>query len=61
MQIKQIIQGKDGTYSFQGSLTEEEHTFLLELGLSILLEENGLPFTSIDPAQMSLDFSEEQH
>lgn len=48
MQVKNLVKSKDGTYLFDGELSEEEHEFVLNIGLASLLEQGAIPFMTAD-------------
>ena len=44
MEIKKVIKTKNGEVTFKGSLSPEEHEFILAVGLNTLLENGVLPY-----------------
>lgn len=48
MEIKKVIKTAKGTVKFRGEITDEEHEFILSVGLNTLLEAGALPFTQVD-------------
>lgn len=48
MDVKKVIKTKDGTVTFKGSLTAEEHEFVLAVGLNTLMEAGALPMQLAD-------------
>jgi len=42
MQVKKLIKTSDGTVSFEGEITEDEHSFLLGVGLNTLMEQGAI-------------------
>lgn len=62
MQISQVIKTEEGTYTFEGELTQEELDLVMEVGLNTLMHNGSLPFATADnPAQFPLNFSDEEH
>jgi len=41
--IKKVIKTKNGTVTFKGSLSPEEHEFVLAVGLNTLIEAGAIP------------------
>ncbi len=52
MEIKKSIKNKDGTVKFKGTLTQEEHDFVLTVGLNTLIEQGAIAMTT---EEVSLD------
>ena len=48
MEVKKIIKTDTGTYSFQGTLTEEEHEYILTIGLLTLFENGAIDEDDFD-------------
>lgn len=48
MKIKKVIKTDKGEFNFDGNLSEEEHAFLVEVGLATLLSQGALPFLDQD-------------
>lgn len=46
MEIKKSIKNKDGTVVFKGTLSPEEHDFVLSVGLNTLVEQGVLAMTA---------------
>lgn len=44
MEIKKVLKTKDGNVTFKGSLSPEEHEFVLAVGLNTLMENGAIPF-----------------
>lgn len=44
MQVSKLLKTSEGTVKFEGELTEEEHEFVVNIGLATLLEEGAIPF-----------------
>ena len=42
MEIKKSIKNKDGTVVFKGTLSPEEHDFVLSVGLNTLVEQGAI-------------------
>jgi hypothetical protein len=53
VEIKKVLKTKDGTVTFKGSLTSEEHEFILAVGLNTLMEHGALPFQVADEDEMA--------
>jgi hypothetical protein len=50
--VNKAIVTNEGTVTFQGELSPEEHDFVLQVGLTYLYENGSLPFTSIDEEEV---------
>lgn len=62
IKINKTIETEEGTIQFEGELSQEEVNFVIETGLNALLQAGALPFTyAEDPAQIPLDFSNNEH
>ena len=48
MQVKKLIKTNDGVVSFEGEITDDEHSFLLGLGLNTLMEQGAIALTQIE-------------
>lgn len=48
MDVKKILKTENGSVEFSGTLTDEEHTFVLAVGLNTLMEAGALPYTQDD-------------
>lgn len=44
MEIKKVIKTSKGNVEFKGTITEEEHDFLIEYALNSLITQGALPF-----------------
>ncbi len=58
MQINQIIETPEGKYEFNGHLDEDEHSFVIEVGLATLLAQGALPFinkSKVDAGKVTKD------
>jgi hypothetical protein len=53
MEIKKVLKTKNGTVTFKGSLTAEEHEFILAVGLNTLLESGALPMQLADEEDLA--------
>lgn len=53
MEIKKVLKTKDGTVTFKGSLSPEEHEFILAVGLNTLMEHGAIPFQVGDEDEMA--------
>ena len=53
MAIHKILKTKDGTVTFKGSLTSEEHEYILAVGLNTLLEAGALPMQVADEEDLA--------
>jgi hypothetical protein len=47
MLIEKTLKTKDGSYRFSGEITEQEHDFILSVGLNELLQNGALPFITL--------------
>lgn len=47
LEVKKAIKTPDGTVIFEGELSEDEHDFVLTVGLNQLLTAGALPFHGI--------------
>ena len=52
MEIKKVIKTKDGSVTFKGSLSPEEHEFVLAVGLNTLIENGAIPFQIGDEGEL---------
>jgi hypothetical protein len=50
--VSKSIVTNDGTVTFQGELSPEEHDFVLQMGLTYLYEQGALPFTQVDEEEV---------
>lgn len=50
--VSKSIITEDGTVTFQGELSPEEHDFVLQVGLTYLYENGSLPFTQVDEEEI---------
>lgn len=48
MQVKNLVKIKGGAVQFDGELSEEEHEFVVMVGLHHLMEQGALPFVYAD-------------
>lgn len=55
MEIKKSIKNRDGTVVFKGTLSPEEHDFVLCVGLNTLVEQGVLAMT----AEEDIDLEEQ--
>lgn len=39
MDVKKTVKNKDGTISFKGTMTQEEHDYVMAVGLNYLVEQ----------------------
>jgi hypothetical protein len=46
LKINHSIENQDGSLTFEANLSEEELSFVVELGLNILLAKGVMPFTT---------------
>jgi hypothetical protein len=64
IEINKTLQTEEGTIVFEGTLTQEEADYVIEVGLNTLLQAGALPFSvngdEREPHQFPLDFSEEE-
>jgi len=52
MEIKKSIKNKDGTVVFKGSLSPEEHDFILSVGLNTLIEQGAIAMTAEEDVEL---------
>ncbi len=52
MKIKHSIENADGTVDLEANLNAEELSFVIELGLNMLLAKGVLPFTTDNEANI---------
>ena len=48
MQVNKLLKTSEGTVKFEGELTEEEHEFVVNIGLATLMEQGAIPFVTAD-------------
>ena len=48
MDVKKVIKTKKGEVTFKGTLSPEEHEYVLAVGLNTLMEAGALPMQIID-------------
>ena len=53
MDIKKVIKTKNGTVTFKGSLSPEEHEFVLAVGLNTLIEAGAIPMQIADEEDLA--------
>lgn len=53
MEIKKVIKTSNGTVKFKGEITDEEHEFILSVGLNTLLEAGALPFVQAEEEDLA--------
>ena len=53
MDVKKVLKTKDGTVTFKGSLSAEEHEFVLAVGLNTLMEAGALPMQLADEEDLA--------
>ena len=46
VEIKKSIKNKDGTVVFKGTLSPEEHEFVLSVGLNTLIEQGAIAMST---------------
>ena len=44
MDVKKVLKTKNGEVTFKGTLSPEEHEFVLAVGLNTLMENGAIPF-----------------
>ena len=52
MEIKKSIKNKDGTVVFKGSLSPEEHDFILSVVLNTLIEQGAIAMTEPEDVEL---------
>lgn len=50
MQVSKLLKTSEGTVKFEGELSDEEHEFVLNVGLTTLLENGAIPFLATEDA-----------
>ncbi len=55
MEIKKSIKNKDGTVVFKGTLSPEEHDFVLSVGLNTLVEQGAIAMTADEEIDLEED------
>ena len=53
MEIRKVIKTKSGTVTFKGSLSPEEHEFVLAVGLNTLIEAGAIPMQIADEEDLA--------
>ena len=53
MQISKVIKTDEGTVKFEGEITQEEHEFVLTVGLHTLIQQGALPFIVAEEEELS--------
>ena len=48
MEIRKVLKTKHGEVTFKGTLSQEEHEFVLAVGLNTLMEAGALPMQVAD-------------
>jgi hypothetical protein len=48
MYIEKVLKTQDGTFKFEGELTDSEHDYVLTVGLNYLLQQGVLPFKAVE-------------
>jgi hypothetical protein len=48
VQVSKLLKTSEGTVKFEGELTEEEHEFVVNIGLATLMEQGAIPFVTTD-------------
>ena len=48
MQVKTIVENKDGQFEFNANLTPEQHAFLIEYAIRDLVRKGLVPFISAE-------------
>lgn len=57
MEVKKAIKTKMGTVVFEGELTNEEHDYVLTVGLNTMLEAGALPFKHFEDEEDLINVS----
>jgi hypothetical protein len=55
MKLKTVLKDDTGVYSFEGELSEEQVTFLVTVGLNMLLARGALPLDNLVKLESSND------
>lgn len=53
MDVRKAIKTSEGTVIFEGELSQEEHDYVLSIGLLTLLEQGALPFKHMSEENIS--------
>lgn len=56
MDIKHVVERSDGSVVFQGVLEGQELAFVIEMGITTLIQAGAIPFVGLDrvnPAEIS--------
>lgn len=61
MDVKKVLKTKHGTVTFKGELSNEEHEFVLAVGLNTLMEAGALPMQVADDLANFPGSDEEVH
>jgi len=56
MDIKKVIKTKKGEVTFKGTLSPEEHEYVLAVGLNTLMEAGALPMQVIEDEDDYMNF-----
>ena len=56
MDVKKVIKTKKGEVSFKGTLSAEEHEYVLAVGLNTLMEAGALPMQIIEDEDDYMNF-----
>jgi hypothetical protein len=51
--VRKAIKTSEGTVVFEGELSQEEHDYVLGIGLMTLLEQGALPFKHLDDEDLA--------
>ncbi len=51
MEVNKVIKTKDCNVKFEGELSQEEHEFVLTVGLHTLMQQGAIPFIVADDSQ----------
>jgi hypothetical protein len=58
MDVKKTVKNKDGTISFKGTMTQEEHDYVIAVGLNYLVEQGYIALSEPDLEEEELEVSE---
>ena len=61
MDVKKVIKTKKGEVTFKGTLSPEEHEYVLAVGLNTLMEAGALPMQIIEDEDDYMNFPPIDH
>lgn len=51
MEVRKVLKTSKGVVTFEGELTQEEHDFVITVGLNTLMEQGAIPFQVADETE----------